>query len=350
MIYPKKMMCVAILQILFNHTDANHPISLKELTEILLSEYGIMAERKSVARNLKDLAGVGFPVCSGDDLLKDRTEECTKATKYWIKKEFTGGELHILIDGIRFMGMLSPTQVSDLLSKVGQLGEKHFHIPENVRSAVLKTPTQSGVVYNVETIDEAISKGVMVTFNYYRFGTDKKRHYRLNNDGTTKIYTASPYELVAANGRYYLVCRFKGHNDIANIRLDMIANPVLTEMPIVGSKREIDIPTHLAEHLYMFSGKSIDVVFRADKSQLNAVIDWFGTEVEFIYEDDSLVEAKVKVNRTAMLYWALQFGKYVEVLYPQDLRNEIAQAVSDMHIKYSSQAATHYDAVPKKSS
>ena len=35
-----------------------------------------------------------------------------------------------------------------------------------------------------------------------------------------------------------------------------------------------------------------------------------------------------------MFYWALQYGPYVEILEPIDLRNRIAKAVRDMADKY----------------
>ena len=40
------------------------------------------------------------------------------------------------------------------------------------------------------------------------------------------------------------------------------------------------------------------------------------------------------INESAMFYWALQYGPYVEVLEPESLRNKIAEAVAEMYQKY----------------
>ncbi len=45
---------------------------------------------------------------------------------------------------------------------------------------------------------------------YAEYGIDKKLYPRKNDDGTVKSYTVSPYQMVATNGRYYLICNRTG--------------------------------------------------------------------------------------------------------------------------------------------
>ena len=44
----------------------------------------------------------------------------------------------------------------------------------------------------------------------------------------------------------------------------------------------------------------------------------------------------VACNEKAMKYWALQYGKYAEILEPKSLREAIRKAVRDMGKKYLS--------------
>ena len=96
----------------------------------------------------------------------------------------------------------------------------------------------------------------------------------------------------------------------------------------------LDFPKHMAEHIYMFSGDSILVRFRAKRSCLNEIIDWFGTNVDFSDITDDYITATVTVNEQAMLYWSMQYGQFVQILEPQSLIDKIKNVLDDMQEKY----------------
>ena len=84
----------------------------------------------------------------------------------------------------------------------------------------------------------------------------------------------------------------------------------------------------------MFSGESRPVRFRAKKSILNDVIDWFGTDIRFSDESSDEVTASVSVNLKAMRLWAIQYGPYVKVLSPQSLAEEVKQDMQQALSQY----------------
>lgn len=51
-------------------------------------------------------------------------------------------------------------------------------------------------------------------------------------------------------------------------------------------------------------------------------------------DDDERICVRLTCNETAMFYWALQYGLYVEVIEPVDLREKIREAVSKMSEQY----------------
>jgi len=73
----------------------------------------------------------------------------------------------------------------------------------------------------------------------------------------------------------------------------------------------------------------------AKKHLMNELVDWFGKDFKIRreFEDEMLVE--VKCNEAAMRFWALQYGPYVEVLEPAELREEIRESVNEMWEKYN---------------
>ena len=72
----------------------------------------------------------------------------------------------------------------------------------------------------------------------------------------------------------------------------------------------------------------------AKKHLMNELVDWFGKDFKIRreFEDEMLVE--VKCNEAAMRFWALQYGPYVEVLEPAELREEIKACLVEMYEKY----------------
>ena len=88
-------------------------------------------------------------------------------------------------------------------------------------------------------------------------------------------------------------------------------------------KDGLNLPKHMAEHLYMFPGKSERVVFRARKYLLNDLIDWFGKDIRFTDETDDEVTATVTVNLDSMRLWALQYALHVRILEPKDFREQV---------------------------
>ena len=92
-------------------------------------------------------------------------------------------------------------------------------------------------------------------------------------------------------------------------------------------KDGLNLPKHMAEHLYMFPGKSERVVFRAKKYLLNDLIDWFGKGIQFSDETEDEVTASVSVNLDSMRLWALQYALHVRILEPEELREQVQEDI-----------------------
>ena len=145
--------------------------------------------------------------------------------------------------------------------------------------------------------------------------------------------------MVATNGRYYLICNYDKYDTLSNYRIDRI-----TGIKILDEKRkpvkelqegEINLPKHMAEHLYMFAGESIRAKFKAKNYIIDQVIDWFGTEPRMTEINDEECVIEVNVNKEAFFCWAMQYGLHIEVLEPLDMRNRIADAAKQLSEKYN---------------
>lgn len=338
-IQPKKMLILNILEILKKHSSEDSPLTQKEIGEILLRDYGMEAERKAIKRNLADLMESGYPVRTKIERPRSTVnrstgepEENIACSDFYYEHMFTDGELRLLIDAILFSRGISRHHGRDLIQKLESLTSDSFHYRTgHIHSLPDNRPENHQMFYVLETLDEAIGRRKKVTFLYNSYGTDKKMHPRLDEEGNPKHQIINPYQIVAANGRFYLICNHDSHDNLVYYRIDRITDiQILNESArplrsIPETEKGLDLPRHLAEHLYMFPGKSERIVFRAKKYLLNDLIDWFGKDIQFSDETEDEVTAAVTANLNAMRLWAMQYALHVKVLEPEELRKQICE-------------------------
>lgn len=335
---PKKMLTMNILDILKRYTDEDHRLSQKEIMDILEREYDMKVERKAVKRNLLNLIDYGYHVEYSESVrINKKGEEEIVYTDWYLERDFSDAELRLLIDSLLFSRHIPYSQCKTLIEKLENLSNRYFksrvkHIqtlPDN------ELPNRQ-LFYTIEILDQAITKGRQVSFHYNEYHTDKMLHPRIDHEGNVRTYIVNPYQMAAVNGRYYLICNYDKYDDVSNYRVDRITDIQLLDTPVKpmknmkGLEHGLNLPKHMAEHVYMFTGESVPVTFRAKKYLLTDLFDWFGKEMQFADETEEEVTVRVTVNLDAMRKWALQYALHVKVLKPERLvemlREDVKQA------------------------
>ena len=336
----KNTLILDILQILEKYSDINHKLTQKDIIALLKSEYDMDVERKSILRNINNLIEAGYEI-SYDEKIKGKGDNQTEVkTNFYIERDFDDSELMFLIDGIIFSKLLSSRHKKHLIKKLEQLSSKYFKSSLSKVSISDNDKTKNEDLFlNIEIIAEAISKGKKIKFNYLTYDMTKKLVYRTNEFNEIKEYIVSPYQMVASNGRYYLLCSYDKYEDeISNLRVDRIINSEILDEKIVKNKafKDFNIPKHMIEHIYMMSGDSEVVTFEFDKKTLINVIDWFGNDIiinKGKVKDTFVATAKVNIN--AMRFWAMQYGENVTVKSPKSLVNRIKEQLKNMNKRYN---------------
>lgn len=338
----KKMLIMNILNILQKYTDADHRLSQAEIGKILKNEYGMVVDRKTIRRNLLDLVDSGYRIEYSEKVRigKDGEEE-TLLTDWYLSRDFTDAELRLIVDSLLFSKHIPYNQCKELIGKVEGLSNQYFiKKVKHIRNLPENLPQNPELFYTVEILDEAISNGKQVEFDYCEYGIDKKLHLRKNYKNAPKRYTVNPYQMVATNGRYYLIGNFDYFDNIGHYRVDRIKNikllnsPVKQQEKIAELKNGLELPIHMAEHIYMFSGECGIVTFRAQKRIVSDIIDWFGLDIRFFDETEEEVSVSVRVNYQAMKYWAMQYASYVTVLSPNSLVEAVKKEIFAAAEKY----------------
>lgn len=332
---PKKMVTINILNILKKYSDMDHRLTQQNIADILKKEYYMDVDRKTIKRNLMNLldldCGIDYTEISRKDEKGNETSICTD---WYIQPEFNDSELRLLIDSLLFSKNIPHAQCKQLIDKLIGLSNIYFNRKVNHICNLPENQLENKeVFYTIDVLDEAISQNKKVAFIYNSYGVDKKLHPRRNEE-----YIVSPYQMVATNGRYYLICNYDKYDDISNYRVDKMTNIRIIDesrKPIKSlTEGELNLPKHMTEHLYMFAGDSIRAKFKAKIYLVDQLIDWYGKDVKINLVNDEECLVEVTVNREAFYYWSLQYGPHIEVIEPKDMRERVANTVKELWEKY----------------
>ena len=320
----KKALNMLILEILEQYTDSDHPLTQMEIVDLLEKNYGVPCTRQTVKNNLMLLGEMGYEISMEGGI-------CL------MSRQFENAELRMLIDSVLFSRTLSGKQAKRLIEKLTGLGNKYFrakvkhvcHLPKLIHS------DNKQVLLNLDVLNDAIEQERKVRFTYNSYGKDFQLHPRRKEP-----YIVNPYQMVANQGRYYLLCSYDTSNRLSHYRLDYMTKLEMLDEKVKPMDQMEDfvqgysLPKHMAEHIYMFSSPSVQVKMRVSEYKMGALIDWFGKEFRIVQEESGKLIVSVACNKLAMRYWALQYGEYAEILEPESLRDDIRDAVDCMGSVY----------------
>lgn len=361
----KKLLPLYILEILKKYTDEKHTLTQKEIAVILKNDYEMLVERKTIMRALKDIIQfyedtdyrIGYSVEERMVPVKDvssnefkinadtgeRIMEKQEAyTDFYLDRPITDSELRLLIDALLFSMHISYNHRKDLLNKLCMLSNKYFKTRETHIACISDSKNYNQSIFNnIEVIDEAISKKRKVSFKYTEYGTDKKLHIKRDTNEKERVYIINPYQMVASEGKYYLICNFDKYDDISNYRIDRIKSIEIVDEPVkpferlkCSNGRRLDLETYMKEHIYMYSSESVNVRFRINKPMISDVIDIFGSDVRFTDENDLCVTVCATVNKEAIVQFAKSYGPDVEILEPQGVREKVKEELEKALMAY----------------
>lgn len=345
---PKKLMIINILDILRRYTDKEHRLSQKEIAEILKNEYNMQADRKAIKRNLMNLIDFGYEIEYSETIRMvqntktDELEESYILSDFYLRREFDDSELRLLIDSLLFSRHIPYNQCKALIEKLEGLSNIYFHSRVKHIATLPEDKTDNKQIFlNIELLDEAINHNRKVIFKYAEYGTDKKMHPKKQADGSERQYIVSPYQMVAREGKYYLICNYDPYNDISNYRLDHIRELSILDEPakpfetLQGANgQRLNLAEYMKEHLYMFSGKTVRVKFRITKRMIGEVVELFGKNIAFSDEKDDGVTVTVYTDEMSAEQFAKTYIPDVVVLEPQKLADKVRNNIKDMLLKY----------------
>ena len=308
---------LALYKILINYTDEQHQISMQDILGYMEAERHFCSE-DSILRYIKQLRNE-----LGVDVISSRGRNA----RYYIgDRLLEKEEMRLIIDSVNASNFIEKSIATKMLDKLKSTMSMYDskELDRNVLGINIAKAENRKILYNVNLIQEALNKGVQISFDYMGWNRNKKLVKK-----SARRYNMNPWALIWANDRYYLygydVKETDGVLYERNYRVDKLDNIMLSEIPREGKSqfRSFNANTYVSRRMGMFSGKEQVITVRIPETLVGAFIDQFGKRIT-ISEDteDMLLLTFTAVPSTILLGWLLGL-KSVEVVEPQNVREGI---------------------------
>ena len=307
-----------LLRILEQYTDEEHPLTTKQLIEMLNEKYGISTYRTTIAKDVAALQEFGV------DIVVIHSTQC----KYFIgSRQFELPELKLLIDTVESSKFITSKKSDALIKKIHMLtsnGQVKKLKRNNYVSGRIK-PNNEQIYYIVDTINDAINERKQISFSYYEYTGLKEKVLR--NKG--EIYTISPYHLVWNDDYYYVVGYSEKREKIVTFRVDRIASqPDILSADAVPVPEDFDIAEFTKQVFYMYDGEEVLVDLRCDNGLMKTMVDRFGEDITTLAYDENSFKITVRVSESPTFFgWIFGFGSKVQILAPESVKEQYRQMI-----------------------
>lgn len=321
----QKLKILYILDYLQKNSHEGNPVRASELISMLDRNYRIQCERKTIYSDIAALQEYGADIVALPG----------KNGGYYIaSRNFELPELKLLIDAVQSSRYLTEKKSKELIEKLCE--ECSIHDAKLLRRDVLVSgrvkSMNETIYYNVDAIQDAIAENKQISFRYFDWGLDGKRHYR------EKSYQASPYGLCQNNENCYLLA-YSERYGITSYRVDRMSDIQTTDEARVPCKELTGkaLNDHANQLFQMYSGETVAVKMRFHNSLINVIIDRFGTEPMLIPDGPEHFVFTVNVAVSPMfLSWIIGFGNKAEILHPASAINECRKLCLEVASQYPS--------------
>ena len=193
---------------------------------------------------------------------------------------------------------------------------------------------------NINLINEAIDKNIVITFNYLQYN----EYGKMVPKNTDFLYKVCPYYLINNDGKYYLLGTFYKENPPYNLvtyriefmrdlKIDDSLNRI-DETLVKGLGENFKIDDYINTHIYMFNDEIINAkLLITDIQTITAILDTFGKNATISKTPKGAI-ASIKCDESSLFYWCLQYNESVMILSPKKFRERMFMNLKMVLRKY----------------
>ena len=292
-------------------------------------------EEAQLPENLLRLKEAGLPVmCREVPRMVNGKEAPLSLDWYW-DHVLSPQDLKTVID-LLYFSHLPAGQIRQLAEKLKRLQCRSF---EDGKEGIRNLPLPQNLPDVRETLvllSQALCEKRQISFYYDHYEVDGKRHHGVSPSGEARCYIVHPFQVIASDDRYCLLCNVEGREDISYFFVDRMADIMLLSAPARGQKSlaGADASAKLDELLVadrdIYTGNPVEITFEADVRLLTDIQTDFGKRARLISASPDKVTMEVTLPQAAMKAWALKKAPLVKVLSPSYLVREVKEAAQSL--------------------
>lgn len=318
----KKISLIALLDVLKNYSDEQHPLSVKQIQQHISDDFHISIDRRTFYRHIETLTDLDYDISPYNENGKGY---------YLRQREFVKSEVLLLCNAIHSSYLL-PSKISkELINKL--LNTQSVYTKQEYKQSIYIENTSKKdnkqFLLNIELLFEAINNKKVITFNYTKYNLDKELVNRKD-----ELYTLSPYFLIYKDEKTYVIGSNPNYEDLTHYRVDRMMNIKITNESIAKPTIDIDPYEYSKTKLYMYHGDPHKVVLRCDNCILDPMIDIFGKDVTIEKYNDEQFTLITKSSSQGIVYLGLQYLDHLEVIEPVDAKEQISKTLKLNKSKY----------------
>lgn len=320
-LYEKNGNILYVLNVLKKYSNENHILSSNKIKDLIEEEYNVSIYSRTVRRNINLLIEkFNYDI--------EKYEENNKG--YFIRRdpdiEFENGELSAILNTFAYSNFIPEKMSDSIIDKcinMMDIYEKDKY--KNYKASIKNTRTDNKeIIKNIEDINEAIFNKKKITFDYYKYELNKKLEANLD-----KSVKTSPYKLIYALQKFYLICLDDGKKELYSYRLDRMKNIKITNDKINNKFDENEIDFFIKSNVNMLSGETEKVEIECDMSILDNVVELYGKDIKLKKIDDHKFYASFYTTVKGFRYWCLRNIETVKVLSPESLVKDIKKVMKE---------------------
>lgn len=325
----QKVKLLTLIDIFNKKTDDDHPLTAVQLCE-KLKEDGIIAERKSIYSDIEVLINYGI------DINKAQNH---KRGFYLATRNFELPEIRLLIDAVLSAPFITEKKTNELIQKLKSLLSDYQaeQISKQISNKSRVKCQNEEIYYNIDAIYRAIKSQKKVQFTYY--------HRRIINEEVSfdrgRKITVSPYDLLWANDKYYLIANNEQSMGISNYRLDRMKGIKVSKEDlilydkVINDEKEFDILNYKKRSINIGYGQISTIELLCKKDFVDVIIDKFGTNISLYNKGGNGFLAIISTClNEELIKWLVQNGDIIMVKSPEALRRRVLKKIKGINQVY----------------
>ena len=256
---------------------------------------------------------------------------------YYINRDpetdFEPGKIRAIIDNFSYANYIVPSVAKEIIKKCKNMQTVYENekIKDYQIYSVNSKTENAEVIKNIEDISSSIYNNHKIKFEYWKYEITNKLEKQI-----VSTPTVSPFAIVYNKQEFYFIGIKDGQDKFYHYRLDRMKNVKELNEKITIKKTKSQIRDFAESTVEMFGGKKEEIEAVCNKCLLNAIFDIFGKNVtiEKIPGNDENFKLIVDSNPMGFRMWAMRNIDMVEVIRPENLRNEMREIVGNAIERY----------------